>query len=66
MTPLAAPGDYLVRVEHIGLHVAGTKGGAQFYISCGQLEVTGSGSGSLSPTVKFPYVFAPFPFCVAG
>jgi len=49
-----APGDYLVRVEQIGLHVAATKGAAQFYISCAQLEITGSGSGSLSPTVKFP------------
>jgi hypothetical protein len=51
---LAAAGDYLVRVEQIGLHVASSKGGAQFYIACGQIEVTGSGSGSFSPTVKFP------------
>lgn len=36
--PAATPsGDYLVRVEHIGLHGAGQSGGAQFYGSCGQV-----------------------------
>ncbi|KAK2062153.1 cellulose-growth-specific protein [Colletotrichum caudatum] len=48
------PGEYLLRIEQIGLHQAGTKGGAQFYISCAQIKVTGSGSGQLSPAVKFP------------
>ncbi|EKG19150.1 Cellulose-binding domain fungal [Macrophomina phaseolina MS6] len=47
-------GDYLMRVEHIGLHGAGTEAGAQFYISCAQLTVTGSGAGSPSPKVAFP------------
>ncbi|CAH0004521.1 unnamed protein product [Clonostachys byssicola] len=47
-------GEYLMRGEHIGLHGAGDFGGAQFYIGCAQLKVTGSGSGSPSPTVKFP------------
>lgn len=47
-------GEYLLRAEGIGLHGAGEKGGAQFYIGCAQLEVTGSGSGSPAPTVKFP------------
>ena len=27
-------GDYLVRAEVIALHVAGSSGGAQFYVSC--------------------------------
>ena len=27
-------GDYLVRAEAIALHVAGSSGGAQFYMSC--------------------------------
>ncbi|KAL8391781.1 hypothetical protein RB595_002115 [Gaeumannomyces hyphopodioides] len=48
------PGDYLMRAEHIGLHAAGSAGGAQFYIGCAQLKVTGSGSGKPGPTVKFP------------
>jgi hypothetical protein len=49
-----AAGDYLMRIEHIGLHVAQSVGGAQFYISCGQLTVTGGGSGSPTPLVAFP------------
>jgi hypothetical protein len=33
--PKSTPsGEYLVRVEHIALHSAGSTGGAQFYISC--------------------------------
>jgi Auxiliary Activity family 9 (formerly GH61) len=53
--PASLPsGDYLVRIEHIGLHVAKSAGGAQFYISCGQLTVTGGGSGSPAPLVAFP------------
>ncbi|KAF2007432.1 lytic polysaccharide monooxygenase [Amniculicola lignicola CBS 123094] len=47
-------GEYLFRIEHIGLHSAGSVGGAQFYISCAQLKVTGGGSGSPSPLVSFP------------
>ncbi|KAF2110125.1 glycoside hydrolase [Lophiotrema nucula] len=47
-------GEYLFRVEHIALHSAGSSGGAQFYISCAQLKVTGGGSGSPSPLVSFP------------
>lgn len=47
-------GAYLIRFEHIGLHVAETQGGAQFYISCAQLQVTGSGSGKPGPLVAFP------------
>ena len=53
--PVTVPsGNYLFRIEHIGLHVAQSVGGAQFYISCGQLAVTGGGSGKPSPTVAFP------------
>ncbi|OCL09228.1 lytic polysaccharide monooxygenase [Glonium stellatum] len=47
-------GDYLLRIEHIGLHSASAAGGAQFYISCAQLTVTGGGTGSPSPLVAFP------------
>ncbi|XXH00939.1 hypothetical protein Hte_007290 [Hypoxylon texense] len=39
-----APGDYLLRAEALALHTAGQSGGAQFYVTCFQLTVTGSGS----------------------
>ncbi|KAJ3032505.1 hypothetical protein HDV00_007443 [Rhizophlyctis rosea] len=42
------PGQYLLRIEQIGLHSAGSAGGAQFYISCAHIQVTGSGSGNPS------------------
>ncbi|KAJ3548261.1 hypothetical protein NMY22_g1332 [Coprinellus aureogranulatus] len=44
------PGDYLLRIEQIGLHVAGAP---QFYISCAQIKVTGGGSGN-PPKVSIP------------
>ncbi|KAF2021949.1 lytic polysaccharide monooxygenase [Aaosphaeria arxii CBS 175.79] len=47
-------GDYLLRIEHIALHQASNVNGAQFYISCAQIKVTGGGSGSPSPLVSFP------------
>lgn len=37
-------GNYLLRAEHLALHSASTVGGAQFYVSCAQLSVTGGGS----------------------
>lgn len=51
-------GQYLVRVEHIGLH-PGFSGNAEFYFTCAQIEVTGSGAGSPSPVVKIPGVYKP-------
>ena len=48
-----APGDYLLRAEVIALHTAGSSGGAQLYMSCYQLTVTGSGSAQPA-TVSFP------------
>ena len=52
-------GDYLLRAEHIGLHSAGSAGGAQFYISCAQITVSG-GSGTYSPKnlVSFPGAYS--------
>ncbi|EFQ27394.1 glycosyl hydrolase family 61 [Colletotrichum graminicola] len=50
-------GEYLVRVEHTALHAAGSKDGAQFYISCAQISVTGGASGTPTPTVKIPGVY---------
>jgi len=37
-------GQYLLRTELLALHSASTAGGAQFYISCVQINVTGGGS----------------------
>jgi hypothetical protein len=34
-------GEYLVRVEHIGLHIAYKLGIVQFFISCAQIRVRG-------------------------
>ncbi|KAK1753016.1 glycoside hydrolase [Echria macrotheca] len=49
-------GEYLLRVEHIGLHSAASIGGAQLYISCAQLSVTGGTGGIKVPggLVSFP------------
>lgn len=44
-------GNYLLRGEQIGLHIAGSP---QFYLSCANLAVTGGGSGSPSPLVSIP------------
>lgn len=41
-------GDYLLRAEHIALHSASTVGGAQFYLSCAQVTISG-GSGTAKP-----------------
>ncbi|KAF9463465.1 glycoside hydrolase family 61 protein A [Collybia nuda] len=50
-------GQYLVRIEHIALHSASSFAGAQFYISCGQINVTGGGSGNPGPLVSIPGVY---------
>ncbi|KAF3056473.1 putative endo-beta-1,4-glucanase D [Daldinia childiae] len=39
-----AAGDYLLRAEALALHTAGQSGGAQFYMTCFQLTITGGGS----------------------
>ncbi len=40
-------GDYLLRHELIALHSASTYPGAQFYMECAQITVTGCGSAVL-------------------
>ena len=50
------PGEYLVRVEHIGLH-EGHVGKAQFYIECYQLKIEGPGGGNPSPLFKIPGIY---------
>ncbi|KAI0396272.1 glycoside hydrolase [Xylariaceae sp. FL0594] len=48
-------GEYLLRSEMLALHGAMQKGGAQFYIGCAQLAITGgSGSGNCSPKISLP------------
>ncbi|KAF5391070.1 hypothetical protein D9757_003114 [Collybiopsis confluens] len=51
-----APGNYLIRHELIALQIAQTQGGAEFYPSCTQVKIGGSGTGA--PTndelVKLP------------
>lgn len=49
-----APGQYLLRVELLALHSAYSQGGAQFYMSCAQINVKGSGTFTPSQTVSLP------------
>jgi len=57
--PAALPnGEYLLRIEHIALHSAWTLGGAQFYLSCGQINVINGGSGTPGPLVSFPGAYS--------
>ncbi|KAI0769044.1 glycosyl hydrolase family 61-domain-containing protein [Trametes elegans] len=46
-------GQYLMRVELIALHGAENYPGAQFYMECAQLQITGGGS-TRPATVSFP------------
>ncbi|KFA68993.1 hypothetical protein S40285_08859 [Stachybotrys chlorohalonatus IBT 40285] len=51
-------GDYLMRAEVIALHAASPGGGAQFYMTCYQITVSGGGSASPA-TVRFPGAYSP-------
>ncbi|KAF3009788.1 hypothetical protein E8E13_009990 [Curvularia kusanoi] len=46
-------GEYLARFEHIGVHRSHVNQ-PEHYVSCMQIKVTGGGSGTPGPTVKFP------------
>ncbi|KZT04041.1 lytic polysaccharide monooxygenase [Laetiporus sulphureus 93-53] len=56
-----APGPYLFRNEMIGLQNAMAPGGAEFFPSCTQLQITGNGTGvpALNDTVAFPGAYSP-------
>lgn len=54
MPTCIAPGDYLMRVEIIALHGAQSAGGAQHYMECAQIRVTGTGTNKGSNFVSFP------------
>jgi len=50
--PASLPqGEYLLRAEHIALHKPGS---SQHYVACGQVKVSGGGSGRPGPLVAFP------------
>lgn len=55
-----APGQYLVRHEIIALHLATTKGKAEFYPSCQQIKVGGNGTGvpSQDELLSFPGAYS--------
>ncbi|KAK7048477.1 glycoside hydrolase family 61 protein G [Favolaschia claudopus] len=56
--PCIASGDYLLRVEYIGLEYASSYPGAQFFMSCAQLSVTGTSAKVVAPsTVSIPGVY---------
>ncbi|KAI0663244.1 glycoside hydrolase [Cubamyces menziesii] len=46
-------GEYLLRAEIIALHVAMSYPGAQFYIGCAQVKITGGGSAN-PPKIALP------------
>lgn len=52
-----APGDYLLRAEAIALHAAGSENGAQFYMTCFQITVSGSGTAA-ADTVQIPGAYS--------
>ncbi|KAF8195542.1 glycosyl hydrolase family 61-domain-containing protein [Pholiota molesta] len=51
------PGQYLLRVELIALHAASSYPGAQLYMECAQLQITGGGSTSPA-SVSFPGAYS--------
>ncbi|EGO19398.1 family 61 glycoside hydrolase [Serpula lacrymans var. lacrymans S7.9] len=56
--PASIPdGQYFVRAEDIALHVAESYGGAQFYLSCAQINVQNGGNGTPGPLVSIPGVY---------
>lgn len=46
-------GEYLLRVEHIGVHRSHVNQ-PEHFVSCVQVKVTGGGNGTPGPMVKFP------------
>ncbi|KAH8114758.1 glycosyl hydrolase family 61-domain-containing protein [Phellopilus nigrolimitatus] len=56
-------GQYLLRHEVIALHAATSYPGAQFYMECAQLQITGGGSTEPS-TVSFPGAYSGELLCI--
>jgi hypothetical protein len=57
--PKLKAGQYIVRHEIIALHAAYVYPGAQFYPSCIQIQVTGSGTALPTSFVSFPGAYTP-------
>ncbi|KAF2651521.1 lytic polysaccharide monooxygenase [Lophiostoma macrostomum CBS 122681] len=53
-----APGQYLLRGELIALHGAQTAKGAQFYMECAQINVTGGSASKTPATVSLPGAYS--------
>ncbi|KAK4447929.1 family 61 glycosyl hydrolase [Podospora aff. communis PSN243] len=52
-----ADGQYLLRAEMVALHGARSNGGAQLYMECAQIEISG-GTGSIKPkTYSIPGIY---------
>jgi hypothetical protein len=47
-------GEYLLRVEQLGIHNPYPGGIPQFYLSCAQINVVNGGSGTPGPLVEIP------------
>ncbi|KAF8748762.1 P-loop containing nucleoside triphosphate hydrolase protein [Rhizoctonia solani] len=47
-------GEYLVRIEHIALHLALNYQKTEFYVSCAQVQVINGGQGEPKPLVALP------------
>ncbi|KAG6856680.1 hypothetical protein H0H87_001894 [Tephrocybe sp. NHM501043] len=52
-------GEYLLRHEILGLHVAGDVMGAQFYPNCVQVKVQNGGSTALPTGKALPGIYVP-------
>lgn len=47
-------GEYLLRAEGLAIHAAQKNKGAQFYVACAQIKVSGSETELPGQTIKFP------------
>jgi len=57
--PASLPaGEYLLRIQQLGIHNPWPAGVPQFYIACAQIKVTGGGEGSPGPKVAIPGAFS--------
>jgi len=56
--PHLAPGAYLIRPEIIALHEGQNQGGAQLYMACVQVKITGGSGAALPSGVAFPGAYS--------
>ncbi|KAJ3036358.1 hypothetical protein HDV00_002774 [Rhizophlyctis rosea] len=57
--PQLPSGNYVIRIESIAIHNAQSAGGAQIYVTCADLTITGGGSTPPSPLTTFPGAYGP-------